>query len=322
MLDTDRSAVAGKGAPLGASAAAATAHPLTRLGRALRLLGVGGALRVVVLGVVALAFIYPILGLILAPTRSIASIDLGGVAFGTLANVRYAWTQILGFDNAQFVQWFVNTTVMVGLGAIIAIVLAIPSGYAMARLRFPGRNLLVFVTLLLMVMPNTVLIIPLFLEVSAAHLLDQFWPVSVILGFYPFGVYLAYIHFRTALPVEVIEAARMDGLKETGVFLRIALPLSQQAVALVGFFSFVAGWTNFFLPYVLLPETARSTLAVGLLDLISASQLVNPEEGLNVKLYMPELALAATVSMLPVLVVFVAAQRYLQRGAMVGAVKG
>ncbi len=307
-------------APPGAGAA--SAGLVHHLGRSLRMAGPGGVVRVLVLGLVAVAFLYPIAGLLLAPTRTATGIDLGGIAFGALSNVHFAWTQILGFDNAQFLQWFANTTIMVGLGSVIAIVLSIPSGYAMARLRFPGQRILIFATLLLMVMPNTVLIIPLFLEVSAAHLLDQFWPVSVIFGFYPFGVYLAYIHFRTALPTEVIEAARMDGLHETGVFMRIAVPLSQQAVALVGFFSFVAGWTNFFLPYVLLPETARSTLAVGLLDLISASQLVNPEEGLNVKLYMPELALAATVSMLPVLVVFIVAQRYLQRGAMVGAVKG
>lgn len=284
--------------------------------------GVGDVARVAVLALFAIAFAYPIVGLILAPTRGIANMNLGGIAFGSLANVGYAWRQIMGFDNGQFIQWFANTTIMVGGGAIGAIILAIPSGYAMARLRFTGRRLLLFVTLLTMVMPNTVLIIPLFLEVSAAHLLDSFWPVSVIFAFYPFGVYLSYIHFRTALPAELVEAGRMDGLHEIGIFLRIALPLSQQAVALVGFFSFVAGWTNFFLPYVLLPETVRSTLAVGLLDLISASQLVNPEEGLTIKLYMPELALAATVSMMPVLLVFIAAQRYLQRGAMVGAVKG
>ncbi len=285
-------------------------------------MGPGRIVRIVVLGVFALAFVIPIVALLLAPTRGIANMNLGGIAFGSLRNVGYAWSQILGFDGAQFIQWFENTTIIVGGGAVLAIVLSIPTGYAMARLRFPGRRMLLFVTLLMMVMPNTVLIIPLFLEVSAVHLLDSFWPVSVILGFYPFGVYLAYIHYRTALPPELLEAGRMDGLHETGLFFRIGLPLSQQAVALVGFFSFVAGWTNFFLPYVLLPETVRSTLAVGLLDLISASQLVNPEEGLNIKLYMPELALAATVSMLPVLLVFLAAQRYLQRGAMVGAIKG
>jgi multiple sugar transport system permease protein len=282
---------------------------------------VGPVARLVILVVMGVAFVYPIIGLLLAPTRSISNIAAGGVQFGSLANVGYAWKQIMAFDSGEFLVWFENTAIMVGGGALLAIILSVPSGYALARLRFPGRRLLLFVTLLLMVMPNTVLVIPLFLEVSAVHLLNNFWPVVVIFSFYPFGVYLAFIHFRTALPFELVEAARMDGLSEVGIFFRVAVPLAQQAVALVGFFAFVAGWTNFFLPYVLLPQTQDSTLPVGLLQMISASQLVNPEEGLNVKLYMPELALAAVVTMLPVLLVFIAAQRYLQRGAMVGAVK-
>jgi multiple sugar transport system permease protein len=282
----------------------------------------GAVIRIVILAGVALAFVIPILALLLAPTRSIANMNLGGLAVGSLANVQFAWKQILSFDGGAFLVWFRNTAIMVGGGAVLAIVLSVPSGYAMARLRFRGRRALLFATLLLMVMPNTVLVIPLFLEVASVHLLNTVWPLIVIFGFYPFGVYLAYIHYRTALPMELVEAARMDGLSEVGIFGRIAVPLSQQAVALVGFFAFVAGWTNFFLPYVLLPQTQTATLPVGLLDIISASQLVNPEEGLAQKLYMPELALAAVVTMLPVLVVFLAAQRYLQRGAMMGAIKG
>lgn len=282
----------------------------------------GKVIRTIVMSVVAIAFLYPILALLLAATRTEHSMSLGGIAVGSLSSVQFAWAQIVGFDNGMFLQWFSNTLIMVVGGAVLAIILSIPSGYAMARLRFSGRSALIFATLLLMVMPNTVLTIPLFLEVSAVHLLNSFWPLILIFGFYPFGVYLSFIHFKTALPMELVEAGRMDGLSESGIFFRIAVPLARQAVALVGFFGFVAGWTNFFLPYVLLPQTQSSTLAVGLLQMISSSQLINPEEGLNVQLYMPELALAAVVTMLPVMAIFIAAQRYLQRGAIMGAVKG
>ncbi len=281
----------------------------------------GPVFRVVVMIAIGVAFVYPIIGLLVAPTRTQANMALGGIAFGTLANVKYAWSQVMGFDNGIYLEWFKNTVIMVGGGTLLAIAISIPSGYAMARLQFPKRQALLFLTLLLMVMPNTVLVIPLFLEVSTVHLLNSLWPVVIIFGFYPFGVYLSYIHYRTALPMELIEAARVDGLTELAIFFRIAVPLSRQVVALVGFFSFVAGWTNFFLPYVLLPQTQQSPLAVGLLQMISSSQLINPEEGLNVKLYMPELALASIVTMLPVLLVFIGAQRYLQRGAMIGAIK-
>jgi multiple sugar transport system permease protein len=282
----------------------------------------GTVIRVAVMVLLGIMLMYPLLGLLLAPTRTEASMMHGGIAIGTWANVQYAWRQIMGFDSGIFGVWMKNTVVMVVGGAILAIILSVPSGYAMARLQFRGRSWLIFATLLFMVMPNTVLVIPLFLEVATVHMLDSFWPIIVIYGFYPFGVYLAFIHFKTALPMELVEAGRIDGLSEIGIFFRVAVPLARQAVALVGFFGFVAGWTNFFLPYVLLPQTQSSPVAVGLLQMISSSQLVNPELGLNVQLYMPELALAAIVAMIPVMVIFIAAQRYLQRGAMMGAVKG
>ncbi len=124
--------------------------------------------------------------------------------------------------------------------------------------------------------------------------IGQLWPVIVIMAFYPFGVYLAYIHFLTTLPRELIEAARIDGLNDVSIFLRVAAPLAKQAVALVVFFSFVATWTNYFLPLVLLPLSNQRPLSVGLQSLVSASPLFDPttSAGLAVKLYMPQLALA------------------------------
>jgi len=210
-------------------------------------------------------------------------------------------------------------------GALIAVVAAIPAGYAMARLRFRGRRILLFVTLLAMVMPNTVLVIPLFLEVAAIGAVGQLWPVVVIMGFFPFGTYLAYIHFMTTMPPELVEAARIDGLNEISIFTRVAVPISKQAVALVTFFSFVANWTNFFLPLAMLSSNQNNnTVSIGLQQLIGASPLFNPTvaAGLNVKLYMPQLALATFLSMLPLLIVFLGAQRFLMRGQTVGAVKG
>jgi multiple sugar transport system permease protein len=186
------------------------------------------------------------------------------------------------------------------------------------------------VTLLTMVMPNTVLVIPIFLEVSAVgkvfpmFSIGQLWPVIVIMAFYPFGVYLSYIHFLTTLPRELIEAARIDGLGDVSIFARVAAPLAKKAVALVVFFAFVASWTNYFLPLVLLPLSQQRPLSVGLQSLVSASPLFDPttSAGLAVKLYMPQLALATTVTIIPLFILFIAAQRFLMRGAVVGAVKG
>lgn len=293
----------------------------------------GRLARVVTMLFVAVIFVVPIVGFIAMAFRDNDAVQagtdgflgLGGVSWD---NARFSWSQVQGFGpdgGGLFGRWLVNSIIVGVGGALIAVVAGLPAGYAMARLRYRFRRPMLLITLVTMVMPNTVLVIPLFLEVNAVGAVGELWPVVLIMGFFPFGVYLSYIHFRTSMPFELVEAARMDGLGEISIFLRIATPISKQAVVLVTFFAFVANWTNFFLPLALLSSNQQNkTVSTGLQDLIGASPLFNPTvaAGLDVKLYMPQLALATFISMLPLLVVFIGAQRYLIRGETVGAVKG
>ena len=285
--------------------------------------------RVGTLSVAAVIFAVPMLAFFLMSFRQEDGVGQvpGGVFALTglsLENAKRNLDVVMSFNSGIFAKWMTNSLIVAVGGTVLAVVTGLPAGFALAKLRFRGRSTLRFITLLTMVMPNTVLVIPLFLEVSAFGAIGQLWPVVVIMGFYPFGVYLAYIHFLTTMPRELVEAARLDGLSEVMVFLRIALPISKQAIALVIFFSFVANWTNYFLPLVLLPIDKQFTVSVGLQRLVGSSPLFDPtmSAGLDVKLYMPQLALATSLSIIPVLVVFVMAQRYLMRGQVMGAVKG
>jgi multiple sugar transport system permease protein len=294
----------------------------------------GRIARVVFMTFVALVFLYPLIGFFVVALRSDAGVEAGsggflGIGDISFAAIQHSWDQIFAYGGADtphvYVTWLTNTLLVAVGGGILALVAALPSGYALARLKFRFKRTILIITLLAMLMPNTVLVIPLFLEVNAVSAVGELWPVAVIMGFFPFGVYLSYIHFRTAMPYELVEAARIDGLGEVGIFLRVALPISRQAVALVAFFSFVANWTNFFLPLALLTSSfGTQTISVGIQSLISSSPLFNPTTaaGLTVKLYMPELALATAVSTIPLLFVFIVAQRFLIRGQTVGAVKG
>jgi multiple sugar transport system permease protein len=292
----------------------------------------GRLARVVTMLFVAAIFIFPIVGFIAMAFRSNEGVEAGtggflGLGDVSWSNAQYSWSQVNGFgpDGGLFTRWMVNSIVVAGGGALLALVAALPAGYAMARLRFRMRRAILLITLVTMVMPNTVLVIPLFLEVNAVGAVGELWPVALIMGFFPFGVYLSYIHFMTTMPRELVEAARIDGLGEVSIFMRIGIPISKQAVVLVGFFAFVANWTNFFLPLALLSSNQdNNTLPIGLQQLIGASPLFNPTvaAGLDVKLYMPQLALATFLSMLPLLLVFLCAQRFLIRGETVGAVKG
>src|SRR5450759_3030347 len=167
---------------------------------------------------------------------------------------------------------------------------------------FRGRRALLVATLVVMLMPNTTLVVPLFLEINAVHLIGSMWSIILPYAFYPFGVYLTYIYFSTALPRELLDAARLDGCSEFGAFTRVALPLAAPIVALVGFFSFVANWTNYFLPYVMLPQSSQTVGALAV--------------------QRPEIALATLLAITPVLVVFLFSQRYLVAGLLAGATKG
>lgn len=280
--------------------------------------------RVTTLCVVAAVFLFLLITFILAAFRTRASMTSANPVSGlSFSNLRYDWTQIRGFDSGLFTTWYKNSLIVCAGGTVLSLISAIPAGYALAKLNFPFRRVILLVTILMMVIPNTVLVIPLFLEVDKIHALGQLWPLAVIFGFFPFGTYMAFIHFETALPIELIEAARVDGLNEFGIFMRVALPVSKQAVALVGFFSFLASWTNYFLPLVLLPVGNQQTLTVGLQQLITGSQLYDPSgaAGSSVQLYMPQLVFAAVLQTAPLLVIFLIAQRFLARGATVGAVK-
>jgi multiple sugar transport system permease protein len=191
----------------------------------------------------------------------------------------------------------------------------------MARTEFRGRRTLLVLTLVVMLMPTATLVVPLFLEVNAAHLFGTMWSVVLPYSFYPFGVYLAYIYFSTAVPVDLLDAARIDGCTEFGVFRRVALPLAVPIVALVGFFSFVANWTNYFLPYVMLPQSNQYPVQVGISLLLADVPQFNPTAGVGSAVQRPELALATLLAISPVLIVFLFAQRFLVTGLLAGATK-
>jgi multiple sugar transport system permease protein len=294
----------------------------------------GRIARVAFMTFVALALLYPLVGFFAVALQSdsgVAANSGGFLGFGNIsfAAIQHSWSEIFAYGGLDtphvYVTWLGNTVFVAVTGGVLALIAAVPSGYALARLRFRFQRTILVITLLAMVMPNTVLVIPLFLEANAVSAVGELWPVAVFMGFFPFGVYLSYIHFRTAMPHELVEAARIDGLSEVGIFIRVALPISKQAVALVAFFSFVANWTNFFLPLALLTSSfSGQTISVGIQSLISSSPLFNPTAaaGTPIKLYMPELALATAISTIPLLIVFIVAQRFLIRGQTLGAVKG
>jgi multiple sugar transport system permease protein len=242
-------------------------------------------------------------------------------SFGSWHALRENWDALTRFQGDTILLWLRNSAIQASLALVITLLVGIPAGYALAMIEFRGRRALLILTLVVMLMPATTLVIPLFLEINAVHLIGTVWSVVLPYSFYPFGVYLTYIYFSTAVPTELLDAARIDGCTEFGAFRRVALPLAAPVIALVGFFSFVANWTNYFLPYVMLPSSNQYPIQVGLGLLITDVPQFNPTAG-TAAVLRPELALATLLAISPVLLVFLFAQRFLITGLLAGATKG
>ena len=281
----------------------------------------GNPLPALVLGLFVVFFVLPVLWLVLAATKTDDQLVHGNpLSFGSWHALRANWDALTSYQGNAMFQWLRNSALYSFAALVITLAVAIPAGYALAMTEFRGRRMLLIATLVVMLMPNATLVVPLFLEVNAVHLIGSMWSIILPYAFYPFGVYLAYIYFSTALPRELLEAARLDGCSEIGVFRRVALPLAAPIVALVGFFSFVANWTNYFLPYVMLPQSNQLPVQVGLGTLLDDVPQFNPTVG-DLAVQRPELALATLLAITPVLIVFLFSQRFLVTGMLAGATK-
>ncbi|WP_406468191.1 carbohydrate ABC transporter permease [Streptomyces sp. NBC_01594] len=266
-------------------------------------------------------FVLPVLWLVLGATKTDQQLVHGTpLSFGSFHALKANWDALTAFQDNAVMQWLGNSALYAVISLVITLGVAIPAGYALAMTEFRGRHSLLVATLVVMLMPNATLVVPLFLEINAVHLIGTMWSIILPYSFYPFGVYLTYIYFTTAVPKDLLAAARMDGCSEFRVFWHIALPLATPVIALVGFFSFVANWTNYFLPYVMLPESSQMPIQVGVGTLLSNVPSFNPAVG-TLAIERPQLALATLVAITPVLIVFLFAQRFLVSGMLAGATK-
>jgi multiple sugar transport system permease protein len=277
----------------------------------------------VVLALLLVFCVLPVVWLLLAPSKTAGQIVHDSpLSFGSFGQIGAAWKHLFSFQNGVLLLWLRNSAVYSGVSLVLTLLTSIPAGYALALTKFRGRKTLLMITLVTMIMPSAALVLPIFLELNQFHLIGTAWSVILPFSFYPFGVYLVYIYFATSLPREILAAARIDGCSERQIFTRIALPLAKPVIGLVAFFSFVGNWNNFFLPYLVLPNSDEFPIQVGLNQLLSSTPSFNPVAGAGLNITIPELALAIIIAILPVLVLFLFSQRTLVSGMLAGSTKG
>jgi multiple sugar transport system permease protein len=213
-------------------------------------------------------------------------------------------------QQAPFARWFLNTlvvTVVVVIGNLLFCSLA---GYAFARIKFFGREVAFMLVLATLMIPFQVIIIPTFLIVRQLGLIDTLGALIVPNLAGAFGIFLLRQFFRS-LPIELEEAARIDGASRLGVLFKIILPLSGPALSTVAVVTFLWTWNDFLWPLVTLYSPNNMTLQLGLTTFQGA-------HATNTHLLMA----ANVMSVIPVLALFFAAQRFFIRGIATTGLKG
>jgi len=281
----------------------------------------GRATVIIVAVFFVLFFAIPVVWLLIASGKSPhALVTTGAFSPGTFSDLAANWSALIHFQDGIVFRWLGNSAYYSIAALVITLATTIPAGYALALGHFRGRKFILTLTLIVMLIPNTALVLPIFLELSAVHLIGK--PLAAILpfSFFPFGVYLTYIYFSTSVPRDLLDAARIDGCGEFKVFWRVAMPLATPVIALVGFFSFVANWNNFFLPFLTVPGKG-SPIQVGLTELLSNVPAFNPTAAGVTTIQLPTLAVATILAVLPVLLIFLFSQRFLVAGLTAGGTK-
>jgi len=221
------------------------------------------------------------------------------------------------FENAARVFDAVPFWVALGNSVFVSTVVACSvtffstlAGYAFAKLRFRGRTGAMVFIVATMAVPTQLGVIPLFIVMSRLGLTDSLWPVILPALVNAFGVFFMRQYLVDAIPDELIEAARVDGCSMIRTFWHVALPAARPAAAILWLFTFMATWTDFFWPLIVLPAD-KPTVQLALQQL---------QSGYYVD-YSLVLA-GVTLASLPLLALFVVAGRHLVSGIMQGAVKG
>lgn len=298
------------------SRAAVGRGPALRRGRAPVSTEIGRTIAWLILVAWAAFSVLPILWLLLAATKDRSALATDSpFSFGSWDTVASSWTDLRQFNNGAITDWIWNTVILTAGGVTLTVLATIPAGYALGACKFGLRKPLLVLSLVLMLMPTAALALPLFLQMSEIGLVGDRLAVILPMSVFPFGVYLAFIYFSTTISRDTYDAARIDGCSEWQVFLRIALPLSRPIIALVTFFSFFRNWNDFFLPFIMLGSDAYP-LPVGLASLAEVSRVLNPGTSDAVaSVGVSELILATIITMVPVLIAVIIAQRTILKGA-------
>ncbi|MCI6005665.1 MAG: carbohydrate ABC transporter permease [Blautia sp.] len=219
---------------------------------------------------------------------------------------------VKAFQSANFLQYGLNTIIIVAGCMVGTLLTCSMAAYAFARLKWKGKNICFAMLLATMMLPGTVTLIPQFIIWKNLHMVNTFWPLifPAFLGGGAFNIFLMR-QFLLGIPKELDEAATLDGAGAFQIYWRIILPLSRSALVVVALFTFMNNWNDFFGPLIYLNEKQKYTLALGLLQF-------KGDYSNKWNLMMA----ASTMVVIPCFAVYVVGQKQLIEGISMTGIKG
>ncbi len=269
------------------------------------------AVMLVIFIVMAIIILTPFISIFLASLRPGREIMRQGIGL----NID---TSVMSLDNYAFLftgdtpyfTWFRNSLIITLVQTAITLVVSAFVGYGFAMYNFRFKNFLFVCVLLTMMVPMEIIMLPLYRLIIGMGLIDSMWGIILPFAAAPLPIFF-FRQYLSGIPKDFLDAARVDGCSEYGIFLRIILPLMKPAFAAMGIFVGMNSWNNFLWPLIVLSSKDKLTLAIGL------STLITPY-GNNYDV----LIAGAVFSVIPVVVLFLLFQKYFIAGMTAGGVKG
>lgn len=267
-------------------------------------------LSVVILSVFAIFTLFPIYFMIISsfgePVEAAAADFSLWPAKFTFASYKYFLD-----SSAYSLRWILNSLIVASIATVSNVIFAGMAGYAFAKIKFPGKNAIFSMLLCSMMIPYQVVQVPLYILIVNTFRISNTYSSLVLPGLC--GVYNIFLtkQFMSSLPTEIIESAKIEGCNQLQIFSFIIMPLSKTILAVMAILTFMDNWNTFFWPFLVTSKASMQTIQVGLKSFRFASTT-----------YFSPMMAGATLSALPMFILFFCLQKYFLEGVVVGAVKG
>ena len=272
---------------------------------------------------VCVAIIYPLYYVVLASFTDPVVVNSGKLLLYPEAPYLEGYKKTLSY--APIWTGYVNTIKYTLVGTLVSLGCTIPAGYALSRVDMAGRRILMFLFTFTMFFSGG--IIPLYLTINELHIYNTIWAMVLPVAVSAYNLIVCRSFFESGIPIELLEAAKLDGCSDFGFFFKIAIPLSKTIIAVMTLFYATAMWNQFFNALMFLGDDSKMPLQVVLRNLVLMNQAGNIGSSAVELVTKQKLAeqlkyCVVVVSAFPLLAVYPFLQKYFARGVTIGAVKG